>query len=135
MAAHNDIVERAIQQSIRNKVGAFDMEEFKLNQLLLYYYADRIDSKATDMISQMKQIGIFRFDDKKTITTIKHNAASLVADLDRSCTEEYACAFGEMADELDAIITDYLSKRKTLQHKKDAEHSKKGKEVGEEWGL
>lgn len=117
MAAYNDIVAMALLQSTKNKVGAFDMEEFKRNQLLLFYYADRIDGKATDMISQMKQIGIYRFDDKKTINTIKHSAASLVADLDRACTEEYACTFGEMADELDAIINDYLSKKKTIQHK------------------
>lgn len=113
------ITERAIVQARKNQIKSFDMDEFKRNQLLLFYYADRIDGKSTDLIDQMKQVGIYKFDDKKTIDAIKHNASSLVTDLDRSCTEDYACTFGEMADELDSIISAFFSKVKILQHKKE----------------
>lgn len=102
----------------KRNLSRFDHDTFQRNQLLLFFFADRIDGKATDLISQMKQVGIYRFDDKKAIDTIKFNASKLVADLDKACTEDYACSFGEMADELDAIISEYFSKKKTLQHKK-----------------
>lgn len=113
------LTQRALLQAKKNAIIHFDSDKFKRSQLLLYFFADRIDGKATDLIDQMKQVGIYRFDDKKAIDAIKHHASGLVTDVDKACTDEYACSFGEMADELDAIITEYFSKKKTLEHKEE----------------
>lgn len=121
------IIQKALIQAQKNQIKSFDHEAFQRNQLLLFFFADRIDRKATDLISQMKQVGIYRFDDKKAIDTIKFNASNLVADLDKACTEDYACTFGEMADELDSIIYEYLSNKKTLQHSKASNIAESGK--------
>ena len=112
-----NLTQKALIQAQKNQIESFDFEAFGRNQLLLYFFADRIDGKATDLIYQMKKVGIHKFDDKKAIDAIKFNASNLVTDLDKVCTEEYSCTFGEMADELDAIIENYLKSKRTIEHK------------------
>ena len=113
------LTQRALIQAKKNAISKFDIEAFKRNQLLLYFFADALSGVSTDMIEQMKQVGIYRFDDKKAIDAIKFHSAALVSDLDNSCTEEYACSFGDMADELNEIILQFLKNKKSLQHKNE----------------
>lgn len=113
------LTQLALLQAKKNAINSFDAEAFKRNQLLLYFFADVLNGVSTDLIQQMKQVGIYQFDDKKAIDTIKRHASNLVADLDHACTEEYACDFGDMSDELNAIILKFLSNKKSLQHKNE----------------
>lgn len=102
---------------LKNNISKFDMERFKRNQLALYLLSDKIESTSIDLIGQMKSIGIYKFDDKRCIDAIRHNAGSLVRDLDKVCTEDYSCHFGDLADELGALIDKFIADKTTLEHK------------------
>ena len=103
--------------ALKNNISKFDMERFKRNQLALYLLSDKLESTSIDLISQMKSIGIYKFDDKRCIDAIRHNAGSLVKDLDKVCTEEYSCHFGDLADELGDLIDKFIADKMTLEHK------------------
>lgn len=110
------LLERAILQAKKNQIANFDSELFERNQHLLFILADMIDGISTDMISQMEQVGVFKFEDKKRIEAIKKNASLFVGDLDRTCSYGYACTFGEVSDEVKEAIYSLTKDKRTLEH-------------------
>lgn len=105
------------QLAIKQNIANFNIEQFKRNQLTLYLLADKLDAVSLDIIQQMKSVGIYKFEDKRSIDQIRRNAASLVRDLDNVCTEEYSCHFGDIADELGVLIDGFISDKTTIDHK------------------
>lgn len=104
--------------AIKRNISSFDIEAFKRNQLKLYLLADAIESTSLDLIQQMKSVGVYRFEDKRAIDAVKHNAGSLVRDLDTICTEDYACHFGDISDEFIELLNKFLKGKKELEHEK-----------------
>ena len=104
------------QLSLKQNIANFDIEQFKRNQLALYLLADKLEAVSLDIITQMKAVGVYKFEDKRSIDQIRRNAASLVRDLDNVCTEEYSCHFGDIADELGELIDGFVSDKTTLKN-------------------
>lgn len=101
--------------AIKNNIGNFDQEKYRRNQLLLFLAADLCQTASMDIMEQLKPVGLYKFEDKQAIETIKRLSGSLVGDIDAFCSDDYACQFGDIADELHTLITSYL-KNKSVHH-------------------
>jgi len=108
-----ELLKKVQQSAIKNNIGKFDQEKYRRNQLLLFLAADLCQTASMDIMEQLKPVGLYKFEDKQAIETIKRLSGSLVGDIDAFCSEDYACQFGDMADELHDIITTFL---KNKQH-------------------
>lgn len=99
--------------SIQHSIDTFDEEQFKINQLLLFIASDLCNTAAMDIMEQLIPMGLYKFEDKQTIEKIKKLSFSLVGDISK-VSEDYACRFGDLADEVHTLVTGYL-RNKELQ--------------------
>lgn len=106
-----NIIEQANKQ-------AFDTDKYRLNLWLMYLSADSCQSAAVDIESQLKKIGAYQFEDKQTVKAIKHHSSKMIGDVDKCCQRDFACEFGDIADEVRVMVTSYLKNRlKTIEIK------------------
>ena len=97
-----------IEQINRN---AFDTPKYRLNLWMMYLSADMCQSAAMDLETQLRRIGGYQFEDKKTVEAIKHNSGKMIRDVDKCCQTDFACEFGDIADEVRTMIESYLKNR------------------------
>ena len=92
----------------------FNKDQYRLHVWMTYIAADLCDGAVTDLESEMKKIGDYRFEAKRTVKTIKKCASDIIADVDKRCDNDFACNFGDIADEIKEIVREYLLKK--LKH-------------------
>ena len=99
-----NIIEQANKQ-------AFNTDQYRLNLWLMYLSADSCQSAAIDLETQLRRIGWYQFEDKKTVEAIKFNSGKMIRDVDKCCKTDFACEFGDIADEVRTMVTSYLKNR------------------------
>jgi len=110
------LLKKVQQAAIKGNINNFDEAKYRRNQLLLFLAADLCQTASMDIMEQLKPVGLYKFEDKQAIETIKRLSGSLVGDIDAFCSEDYACLFGDMADELHEIINQFLKSKHILHH-------------------
>lgn len=123
----NYINNQAHQKNIKN----LDNMKYILNVWIMYIGADMAQRGSIDLESQMRKCGFYSHEMKKDIEIVKKRTTNLVSDVDKNCDHDFACSFGDLADEAYELLTDLLQRR----HKAITDIINKQKSTDEESGL
>lgn len=75
------------------------IDKYRLDLFMMYVAADMTQSASIDVESDLKKIGGYQFADKFHTEKVKFHAGKLIKDVDKICSNDFACAFGDIADE------------------------------------
>lgn len=105
------IVQRAQQIAQKKKIENFDRKKYITSLWLLFLGADLAHTAALEVEEMLRSVGGYRLDDKHFIEALKRNSEKFIKEIDRTCTETFACDFGDLADEVHTLLASYIKNK------------------------